>query len=165
MRNSSATSCFSKRYEQELNEWNVWEEQKEYFVAESVRMKNVLRTAIKLASQNVSNILILGESGTGKGKLSKLIHRYSSRQEGPFIEINCAALPETLLEAELFGYDKGAFTGAREQGKAGLFELANKGTLFLDEIGDMPLPLQAETVKIPGRQHHHAFGRPESHSH
>ena len=137
----------SKRYEQELNEWNVWEEQKEYFVAESVRMKNVLRTAIKLASQNVSNILILGESGTGKGKLSKLIHRYSSRREGPFIEINCAALPETLLEAELFGYDKGAFTGAREQGKAGLFELANKGTLFLDEIGDMPLPLQAKLLK------------------
>jgi len=79
--------------------------------------------------------MILGESGTGKGLLAKFIHKNSKRKKKPFIQINCAALPETLLEAELFGYEKGAFTGARQQGKVGLFELSQGGTLFLDEIG------------------------------
>ena len=137
----------SSRYQQELKEWNTLKVQKQRVVAQSPKMRDVLRTAIKLASQNVSNILILGESGTGKGLLSKLIHENSPHSKGPFIEINCAALPETLLEAELFGYEKGAFTGAREQGKAGLFELAQNGTLFLDEIGDLPLTLQAKILK------------------
>ncbi|MEJ2731939.1 MAG: sigma 54-interacting transcriptional regulator, partial [Deltaproteobacteria bacterium] len=94
-----------------------------------------------------SNILILGETGTGKGLLAKLIHQFSHRKKKPFIQINCAALPETLLEAELFGYEKGAFTGAREHGKIGLFELAHEGTLFLDEIGDLPLAVQAKLLK------------------
>ena len=91
--------------------------------------------------------MILGESGTGKGLLAKFIHKNSHRSKKPFIQINCAALPENLLEAELFGYEKGAFTGARQEGKAGLFELAQEGTLFLDEIGDLPHSLQAKLLK------------------
>lgn len=141
------TQSVSSKLKEELKELKMFEAQKQPVVAESPKMRGVLRTAGKLANQNISNILILGESGTGKGLLSSLIHENSPRKKGAFIGINCAALPDTLLEAELFGYEKGAFTGAREQGKAGLFELAQKGTLFLDEIGDLPLPLQAKLLK------------------
>jgi len=95
---------------------------------------------------DASNILITGESGTGKGFLSRFVHINGTRKDKPFIAINCAALPENLLESELFGYEKGAFTGAREDGKAGLFELAHEGTLFLDEIGDLPLSVQAKLL-------------------
>jgi PAS domain S-box-containing protein len=116
-------------------------------VAESEAMQQVLRAAFKLAKHEASNILLLGESGTGKGLLASFIHSSGRRRKKPFIQINCAALPETLLEAELFGYEKGAFTGAREQGKIGLFELAHGGTLFLDEIGDMPPAVQAKLLK------------------
>jgi PAS domain S-box-containing protein/TyrR family helix-turn-helix protein len=116
-------------------------------VAESRQMKQILRIGIKLARMGASNILIQGESGTGKGLIAKFIHDNSRRKPNPFIQINCAALPESLLEAELFGYEKGAFTGAREQGKIGLFELAHEGTLFLDEIGDLPLNVQAKLLK------------------
>jgi PAS domain S-box-containing protein len=116
-------------------------------VAESVQMHQVLEASLKLSRIEASNILILGESGTGKGLLAKFIHQNSRRSQKPFIQINCAALPEHLLEAELFGYERGAFTGAREQGKVGLFELAQRGTLFLDEIGDLPQPLQAKLLK------------------
>jgi transcriptional regulator with PAS, ATPase and Fis domain len=116
-------------------------------IAKSEEMRQVLRIAVKLAKMEASNILILGETGTGKGLLAKFIHQYSNRKKKPFIQINCAALPETLLEAELFGYEKGAFTGAREHGKIGLFELAHEGTLFLDEIGDLPLSVQAKLLK------------------
>ena len=137
----------SSKFRQHLRELSMSEVRQQRVVAESPQMQDVLRTAIKLASQNVSNILILGESGTGKGLLSKFIHENGFRKEAPFIQINCAALPETLLEAELFGYEKGAFTGARKEGKAGLFELAQKGTLFLDEVGDLPLSIQAKLLK------------------
>jgi PAS domain S-box-containing protein len=124
---------------QELKEQNI--------VADSVQMHKILETALKLSRIEASNILILGESGTGKGLLAKFIHQHSRRCRKPFIQINCAALPENLLEAELFGYERGAFTGAREKGKIGLFELAQDGTLFLDEIGDLPLALQAKLLK------------------
>ena len=116
-------------------------------VAESEEMLRVLHLALKLSRISDFNILILGESGTGKGLLARYIHENSVRQEFPLIQINCAALPETLLEAELFGYEKGAFTGAREQGKVGLIELAQGGTLFLDEIGDCPLSIQSKLLK------------------
>jgi len=116
-------------------------------VAESKQTIHVLNAALKFAHFDISNILILGESGTGKGLLAKFIHKNSNRGKKPFIHINCGALPESLLEAELFGYERGAFTGAREQGKVGLFELAHEGTLFLDEIGDLPLSLQAKLLK------------------
>ena len=136
-----------EKYRDELSEMALMELKRNEIVAESNPMRHVLQTAMKLAHIGASNILILGESGVGKGLLAKLIHQSSARQRNPFVEINCAALPENLLEAELFGYEKGAFTGASEKGKVGLFEVAQGGTLFLDEIGDMPLALQAKLLK------------------
>jgi transcriptional regulator with PAS, ATPase and Fis domain len=101
---------------------------------------------VQLVADSTSSIMILGESGTGKELIAREIHRQSDRSEGPFITVNCAAIPETLLESELFGYKKGAFTGAN-QDKRGKFQVANGGTLFLDEIGDMPLLLQAKLLR------------------
>ncbi len=101
---------------------------------------------VESVADSVASILILGESGTGKELIAKAIHYASSRKDGPFISINCASIPETLLESELFGYKKGAFTGAVSD-KKGKFQLANGGTLFLDEIGDMPLYLQAKILR------------------
>jgi len=141
------TRQVSNRYKEELAALSMLELAQEKIVAESREMKQVLKTALKLAHTNVSNILIQGESGTGKGLLAKLIHKSGSRSGKPFIQINCAALPENLLEAELFGYEKGAFTGAHQKGKLGLFELAQGGTLLLDEIGDLPYPMQAKLLK------------------
>jgi transcriptional regulator with PAS, ATPase and Fis domain len=101
----------------------------------------------RVACSEAQTILIEGENGTGKDLVAKTLHYQSSRQAEPFIAINCAAIPETLLESELFGYEKGAFTDARSQ-KRGLFELADKGTLFLDEIGEIPLVLQAKLLRV-----------------
>jgi PAS domain S-box-containing protein len=135
------------RYREELTEISLMELERQEIVAESRAMQQVLRIAFKLARLDASNILILGESGTGKGLLARFIHRSGKGTKKPFIQINCAALPENLLEAELFGYETGAFTGARQQGKVGLFELAHEGTLFLDEIGDLPFSVQAKLLK------------------
>ncbi|MBV7275681.1 sigma 54-interacting transcriptional regulator [Clostridium sp. PL3] len=99
------------------------------------------------AARSTSNLLVTGESGTGKSLIAEAIHSRSVRRDAPFIKINCAAIPETLLESELFGYEEGAFTGARRSGKAGKFELAKGGTIFLDEIGDMPLHMQAKLLQ------------------
>lgn len=106
--------------------------------------------AIKATTLSMSDLPLLlnGETGTGKEFLAKAIHESSSRKSGPFIAINCAAIPESLIESELFGYADGAFTGARSKGKKGLIEQANNGTLFLDEIGDMPLSLQARLLRV-----------------
>ena len=101
--------------------------------------------AMKAAGSDVT-VLIRGETGTGKDLLSRAIHSASRRCTGPMIEINCAAIPENLLESELFGYEEGSFTGAKKGGKIGKFELANMGTLFLNEIGDMSMPLQAKLL-------------------
>jgi PAS domain S-box-containing protein len=141
------TRMETERFKDELVELSILELKEQEIIAKSEEMQQVLRIAVKLAKMEASNILILGETGTGKGLLAKFIHHYSHRKKKPFIQINCAALPETLLEAELFGYEKGAFTGAREHGKIGLFELAHEGTLFLDEIGDLPLSVQAKLLK------------------
>lgn len=135
------------KYREELSELSLRELQNNSIIADSNEMKHILQKSLKLAHIGASNILILGASGTGKGLLAKSIHKNSSRSDHPFVEINCAALPENLLEAELFGYEKGAFTGAANDGKVGLFELAQGGTLFLDEIGDMPLSLQTKLLK------------------
>lgn len=116
-------------------------------IAESPEMQRVLKTALKFAHLGVSNILITGASGTGKGVLARYIHQNSHSESKPFIQINCAALPDKLLEAELFGYEPGAFTGANPQGKPGLFEMARDGTLFLDEIGELPYGGQAKFLK------------------
>ena len=107
-----------------------------------------IRERAKVIAPSKSTVLIRGESGTGKEMLARAIHNLSPRQQGMFMAINCTAIPEALLESELFGYDDGAFTGARKGGKIGKIELANKGTLFLDEIGDMPLFLQAKILRV-----------------
>ena len=117
-------------------------------VVENPCYRALLRTGLKLAESGVSSILVLGASGTGKGLLARFIHQMSPRKTNPFLQINCAAFPQDLMEAELFGYEAGAFTGARRQGKPGLLELAENGTLFLDEIGELPLPLQAKLLKF-----------------
>lgn len=100
------------------------------------------------AAKGSSTVLVLGESGTGKELFAHAIHTHSSRRHSPFIKVNCAAVPENLLESELFGYDDGAFTGARKGGKPGKFELANTGTIFLDEIGDMTMSMQAKLLRV-----------------
>lgn len=114
------------------------------------------------ASYSNSTVLLLGESGTGKGLFAKAIHGNSARKDKPFIQVNCAAIPDTLLESELFGYQEGAFTGAKKSGKAGKFELANLGTLFLDEIGDMSLPLQAKLLHVLQDKVIHRLGSVDS---
>lgn len=101
----------------------------------------------RIANSDAS-ILFLGESGVGKTAFSKLVHELSDRKDGPFIEVNCSTIPETLFESEMFGYIPGAFTGASKQGKPGLIEQADGGTLFLDEIGELPLPMQAKLLKV-----------------
>ncbi|MDO9288648.1 MAG: sigma-54 dependent transcriptional regulator [Thermodesulfovibrionales bacterium] len=116
------------------------------FVANSESMLKITETIEKIVPTK-SNIIILGESGTGKGLIAELIHCNSPRRDRPFISINCSAIPEGLLESELFGYKKGAFTGAVSD-KLGLIPLAHQGTLFLDEIGDMPPNLQAKLLKV-----------------
>lgn len=116
-------------------------------VGESPEIKKVIELAKKIASSDATTILLQGESGTGKDFLAKVIHYQSRRADKPFLEINCTALPESLIESELFGYEKGAFTDAKTA-KKGLFELADGGTIYLDEIGDMKLSTQAKLLKI-----------------
>ncbi len=110
-------------------------------------MLKVCRTVEKVASANNVTVALLGESGTGKEVLARGVHSLSNRSAAPFVAINCAAIPDTLLEAELFGYEKGAFTGAVKQ-TLGKIETADTGTLFLDEIGDLPMPLQAKLLRF-----------------
>ena len=141
------TRLISEKFKDELAELSMLEKSRQNIIAENEGMRQLLRMAVKIAKMEASNILLLGASGTGKGLLARFIHQSSRRSQKPFIQVNCATLPENLLEAELFGYEKGAFTGAREEGKAGLFELAQHGTLFLDEIGDLPFALQAKLLK------------------
>lgn len=116
-------------------------------LCQSTAMKKCIQLAKKVALTDYT-VLINGESGTGKELMAQSIHNYSQRKNHPFVAINCAALPEPLLESELFGYEKGAFTGASGNGKLGLFEQATKGTVFLDEIGDMSLNLQARLLRV-----------------
>src|SRR5262249_55869927 len=114
-------------------------------IGKSKAMQQVFQMIAQVASSQ-ANVLIEGESGTGKELVARALHFNSPRSQRPFVAINCSALPETLLESELFGYAKGAFTDA-ETGKKGLFEVADGGTLFLDEISSMPLSLQAKLLR------------------
>src|SRR5436305_11031987 len=119
----------------------------EQIIGESPAMREMLAIARKVAESEVSSVLLQGESGTGKDLVAKAIHYQSNRSDGPFVAINCAALPGTLIESELFGYEKGAFTDAKAR-KEGLFEQAEGGTLFLDEIGELELSLQAKLLRV-----------------
>jgi transcriptional regulator with PAS, ATPase and Fis domain len=116
-------------------------------IGESEAIRHVKNQALLTARGN-STVLITGESGTGKEMFAKAIHYSGIRSNGPFVTVNCGAIPENLLESELFGYEKGAFTGAGEKGKPGKFELASGGTIFLDEIGDMPSHLQVKILHV-----------------
>jgi PAS domain S-box-containing protein len=116
-------------------------------VLQSPAMRRIAELALRVARVD-STVLVTGESGTGKEVITRLIHKESARAAGPFIKINCGALPRDLLESELFGYEPGAFTGAQRQGKHGLVELASGGTLFLDEVGELPLDLQVKLLTV-----------------
>ncbi|HYW41737.1 MAG TPA: sigma 54-interacting transcriptional regulator [Bryobacteraceae bacterium] len=116
-------------------------------IAESAVMLEILNFVRRIAASDAATILLDGENGTGKDLIAKTLHYQSLRQAEPFIAVNCAAIPDTLLESELFGYERGAFTDARAQ-KRGIFELADRGTLFLDEIGEIPMVLQAKLLQV-----------------
>jgi len=141
-------SRFTRVFEQ-VTELLSKVEAREFFpqiIGQSKAMRGVLSRIMKVAPTD-SSVLIFGETGTGKELVTKSIHEHSAYKGKPFVALNCAAIPETLLESELFGYEKGAFTGANAS-KPGKFEIANKGTLFLDEIGDMPLEIQAKILRV-----------------
>src|SRR5579871_6120274 len=131
--------------------------EKRAIIAESPAMLEVMNFVRRVAASEATTILLEGENGTGKDLIAKTLHYQSLRQAEPFIAINCAAIPDTLLESELFGYEKGAFTDARAQ-KRGIFELADKGTLFLDEIGEIPLMLQAKLLRVLEEQSFRRLG-------
>ena len=116
-------------------------------IGDSVVMREAIRMA-KLAAQNDANVLLKGESGAGKEMFAQAIHNASERRDGPFVAINCGAIPKSLIESELFGYEGGSFTGAKRDGCPGKFELANGGTIFLDEIGDMPFDVQVSLLRV-----------------
>lgn len=137
----------SEKYFSELTELKRQQLERDKIVAISPAMSRVMDQAHKVAVVD-STVLISGESGVGKEVIAKYIHDHSKRQEGTFITVNSGAIPESLLESELFGYESGAFTGAKREGKAGLFELAHNGTLFLDEIGELPLALQVKLLRV-----------------
>ena len=119
----------------------------ENIIGESQIIESTKNEAL-MASKSTSTVLIIGESGTGKELFARAIHNHSKRSDNPFVAVNCAAIPDNLLESELFGYEEGAFTGAKKGGNLGKFELADKGSIFLDEIGDMSLHLQAKLLRV-----------------
>jgi len=139
------TQGVAQRFQEEIRLLREQQLQLDGVVVRSRVMSDVIDLAGR-AAQADATILIMGDSGTGKEVIAKLIHRLSKRSEGPYIKINCGAIPDSLLESELFGYEGGSFTGARRQGKPGLFEMAEGGTLFLDEIGEMPIQLQSKLL-------------------
>jgi PAS domain S-box-containing protein len=134
-------------FRHQMLEMQLEEVESRRVIAKSPCMQKALRQAIKVSTVD-STVLILGESGVGKGVFADLVHKYSSRAEKPLVKINCGAIPESLVEAELFGYDKGAFTGAQAKGKPGYFELADGGILFLDEIAELPLSSQVKLLRF-----------------
>ena len=134
------------KYKTELSYLRAQHIEDKETISRSHEMERVIELAMKIADVD-STVLINGESGTGKELIAKLIHKQGKGTSKPFIKINCAAIPEQLLESELFGYEGGAFTGARKEGKPGLFELSHNGTLFLDEVGDLPLLLQVKLLR------------------
>ncbi|MFM1653764.1 sigma-54 interaction domain-containing protein [Brevibacillus sp. B_LB10_24] len=137
----------NQRVNRELEELKEKQDARKAIVAHDLKTKEVMERAMRVAQVN-SVVLIQGESGVGKEGIVNLIHQYSNRSDKPLVRINCGAIPEQLLESELFGYESGSFTGASKSGKPGLFEIASAGTLFLDEIGDMPQQLQVKLLRV-----------------
>lgn len=141
----SKTKSLNEEYRRQLRQAEQAKVGK--FIAFSPVMENILKLGLRIA--NVSSpVLIRGESGVGKDMFARYIHDCGDTPSRPFVQINCSAIPENLLESELFGYEPGAFTGAARKGKIGLFELANNGTLFMDEIGEMPITLQVKLLDV-----------------
>ncbi len=135
------------RFYQTLQEHDGIEHVLQEMVVKSQAMIQVVKKAIKVANSETS-VLLLGESGVGKSMLARIIHQMSPRKNDPFVKINCGAIPESLMESELFGYEKGAFTGALHSGKAGLIEAAHGGTVFLDEVGELKLDMQVKLLEL-----------------
>jgi PAS domain S-box-containing protein len=138
--------ALAKGYSSKLSELEMKDIELSNIIFRSTEMQRILEMALRVAQVD-STVLLLGESGVGKGMIAKLIHKHSQRK-GPFIRVDCAGIPDSLIESELFGYEKGAFTGARPEGKPGFFELANNGTLFLDEVGEIPLGSQSKLLRF-----------------
>jgi len=137
----------SQHYENQIRTLRLQFNNSDKLVVNSSKMKDLLEIIMRLSRVD-STILVTGESGTGKELIVEIIHNNSNRSHGPFIKVNCGAIPENLLESELFGYEAGAFTGAKRTGNPGSFELANGGTIFLDEIGDLPFALQVKLLRV-----------------
>ncbi len=146
-RNLEEQEAMKDRFRGEIVEMQIEKAESHRVVARSPSMQKALRQAIKVSGSD-STVLLLGESGVGKGLFADLVHRYSPRKDRPLVKVNCGAIPDSLVEAELFGYEKGAFTGAQERGKAGYFEAAEGGTLFLDEIAELPLSSQVKLLRF-----------------
>jgi PAS domain S-box-containing protein len=142
-----SSRLLSSRYYQSILEHEGLGQMLRDMVVKSKSMLQVVHRAVKVAGSDIS-VLLSGESGTGKSMLAQAIHQMSPRRDRPFIKINCGAIPESLIESELFGYEKGAFTGALHEGKAGLIEAAQGGTLFLDEIGELKIDLQVKLLEV-----------------
>ena len=132
------------------------EDERTLCMPSGVHHKRIINFINRMAA-TTATVLILGESGTGKSEIAKLIHKYSNREKEPFVAVNCGAIPESLLESAFFGYEKGAFTGASSM-KMGYFEVANKGTLFLDEIGELSLPMQVKLLRVLQEKKFHRVG-------
>jgi len=147
MYNVNQTIIELNSYKEEFHQANTTRLGIDNIIGSSPVMKE-LKKRLLLVSNSPSSVLLTGESGTGKELFANAIHFHGNRSDSPFVKVNCAAIPEPLLEAELFGYDEGAFTGALKSGKMGKFELANTGTIFLDEIGDMPLAMQSKLLRV-----------------
>ena len=137
----------NQKYKKELKQLRQAQDPLEKIIGQTPAMYDLKKTIRDFARSNLS-ILITGETGVGKEVFASALHELSSRKMNSFVKINCAAIPKDLLESELFGYEEGAFTGAKRQGKPGKFELADKGTILLDEIGEMPMPLQSKLLRV-----------------
>ncbi len=136
-----------QKVQNELKELRQQQNSEDGLIASSASMKQIKQSVQKIADFDVT-VLITGESGVGKNVIARFIHEESSRKDSPLVEINCGSIPEALLESELFGYEPGSFSGAKQQGKKGLIEEAEGGTLFLDEIGELPLSLQVKLLSV-----------------
>jgi len=141
------TQALAKEYVSKLSELEMTGVDLSNLIIRSREMERIVKMAIRVAGVD-STVFLLGESGVGKNMIAKVIHKQSDRKKGPFIQVDCAGIPDSLIESELFGYEKGAFTGARSEGKPGFFEMANNGTLFLDEVGELPISSQAKLLRF-----------------